>query len=88
MAKTSLNPDYVSEMRQMLREYYDVLMSRKRELEKEVDIYERVYLPYNIPFFGRAWYWEPVGTQIKAPPSIEDEIRFCREELKKWSVVG
>ena len=88
MARAGREKTFVNETRQMLREYYDVLMARKRELEKEVDVYEQVHLPYNLPFYGRAWYWERVGTQIKAPPSIEDEIRFCREELKKWSVVG
>ena len=78
---------YITDARQMLRDYYDILMRRKRELEKEVDVYEKVYLPFDT-IFGPAWYWEQAGRKVMAPPSIEDEIRFCREELKKWSVIG
>lgn len=79
---------YINEVRQMLRDHYDRLLLRKAELEKEVKIYEPQYLPYDIPYWGRAFYYEEVGTKPMAPPSVEDEIAFTREELKRWSILN
>ena len=80
--------DYVNEVRQMLREYYDKMLERKHVLEKEVDVYEAVYSGLHVPYWGDAFYYERVGTRVLAPPSVEDEFAFLKEELKKWSVIG
>ena len=87
MERTHMEKAFVSDVRHMLREYYNTLLSRKKELEKEVDVYEQVELPFKT-YWGPAWYWERVGTRLMAPPSVEDEIKFTKEELKKWSVIG
>ena len=85
MAETGVG--YVNEVRQMLREYYDKMLRRKRVMEKEVDVYEPIFSGLHIPYWGEAFYYERVGTRRLAPPSVEDEFQFIKEELKMWSVI-
>ena len=79
---------YINTVRQMLRDYYDKVLKRKQELEREVTVYEPHYLPYEVPYWGRAFYYEAVGTKVMAPPSVEDELKYVREELKRWSIIN
>lgn len=78
--------DDVSWVRQMIRAYYDEVLSRADELETEIPMYDYVYFPSIL--FGRHHIYIYRGDELRPPAALRDEIKFIRKELKEWSTVN
>jgi len=83
-----VNQGELSEVRRQLRCYYDALKARERELESDGPIFREVVDPLNWVWGRSSYYLIVDGYELRAPRGVRDSIRFCEDEMKRWSVVS
>lgn len=80
-----MNKEDISEIRKMLREYYDRVVERDDELKEKRAMYEPIHMDIVSRFTIGPQLFIFVGYEEVAPISIRDELKFIKKELKYWS---
>jgi len=75
----------ISFVRRMVKDYYDAICERAKELERMMPDYE--WISYSNNPFSRIHVFRYNGDEMRAPAGLRGELMYLEKELRYWSTV-